>query len=234
MLDPQIEKLLIVQDRDIALQKLKQELARIPREREQLEANIERETANIELARQALQAKEVERKDLDNDVKSKENALVRFKTQQMEVKKNDEYKALTHQIEQTEAHISDLEEKEIGLMLEIDELKEAFAKDKAEIDARIEAERALIQQLGEKEKNLSAAITAAEAELSTARGPVDELFLGHYDRVSKMVKRAPYVVSIEGHKCNGCHLRVSNEVSKVASDHGDPHFCDQCARIVYA
>ncbi len=234
MLDPQIEKLLIVQDRDIALQKLEQELSRIPTERAQLEANIERETANIETARQTLQSKEIERKDLDNDVKSKETALVRFKTQQMEVKKNDEYKALTQQIEQTEADISSLEEQEIGLMLEIDELKETFAADKAEIEARIDAEKALIVQLGEKAKNLQAAVETARAELAKSREPVDETFLSHYDRVSKMVKRAPYVVAIEAHKCGGCHLRVSNEVSKDASLHGDPHFCDQCARIVYA
>lgn len=234
MLDPQIEKLLIVQDRDIALQKLEQELARVPREREQIEAAIARETDNIELARQSLQAKEVERKDLDNDVKAKETALARFRTQQLEVKKNDEYKALTHQIEQTEKEISELEEKEIGLMLEIDELKEAFAKDKAEIEARIETERAQIEQLKEKEKNLAESVETAKAALATSREPVAELYLGHYDRVSKMVKRAPYVVPLEAHKCVGCHLRVSNEVSKEASNHGDPHFCDQCARIVYA
>jgi hypothetical protein len=33
MPDPQIEKLLIVQDRDITLQNIEQELARIPQER---------------------------------------------------------------------------------------------------------------------------------------------------------------------------------------------------------
>ena len=102
MSDPQIEKLLIVQDRDIALQKIEQELTRIPQERTALEGLITAEEANIEAAGHALKEKEVERNELDTEVKAKEEAIARFKNQQLEVKKNDEYRALTHQIEQSE------------------------------------------------------------------------------------------------------------------------------------
>lgn len=234
MLDPQIEKLLIVQDRDTKLQKIEQELTRIPTERAKIEAAISAEEANIEAARQSLQSKEVERKDLDNEVKSKEATLARFRTQQLQVKKNDEYKALTHQIEQTESEIGVLEERELELMLEIDVLKEDFAKAKADIELRIVEQRKEIGVLSEKEVNLKESLIAAKEALTEARNPVDASYLGHYDRVSNMVKRAPYVVSLSGQKCDGCHLRVSNEVAKGARDSGEPHFCDQCARMVYA
>lgn len=234
MPDPQIEKLLIVQDRDTALQKIEQELTRIPTERAKIEAAISAEEANIEAARANLQAKEVERKDLDNDVKSKETALQRFRTQQMEVKKNDEYKALTHQIEQMEAEISSLEEREIEIMLEIDILKEQFTEAKADIESRIVDQRKEIVTLSAKEENLKDSVEQAKADLAQAREPVEESYLSHYDRVSKMVKRAPYVVSLTAQKCDGCHLRVSNEVAKGVQDMSEPHFCDQCARMVYA
>ena len=102
MPDPQIEKLLIVQDRDVVLQKIEQELTRIPKERSALEEHITAEKANIQAASYALKEKEVERNELDTEIKVKEEAIVRFRTQQLEVKKNDEYRALTHQIEQTE------------------------------------------------------------------------------------------------------------------------------------
>ena len=110
MPDPQIEKLLIVQDRDVAVQKIEQELARIPQERSALEGHITAEEANIESASYALKEKEVERSELDTEIKTKEEAIARFRTQQLEVKKNDEYRALTHQIAQTEQEISDFEE----------------------------------------------------------------------------------------------------------------------------
>ena len=234
MADPQIEKLLIVQHRDVSLQKIEQDLARIPIERGMVETEIAAEEANIEAVRQSLISKEVERKDLDVEVQSKEGALLRFRTQQSEVKKNDEYQALTHQIEQTEAEISSLEEREIELMLDIDVAKEEFEAEKAKIQVRIEAQRKEIDLLTEREKNLEASVDQARAEVTESRVDVDATYLEQYDRVKKMVKRAPYLAPIEAHKCGGCHLRVSNEVSRGALDAGEPHFCDQCARMVYA
>ena len=234
MADPQIEKLLIVQHRDVSLLKIEQDLARIPIERGMVEAAIAEEEANIEAARQSLIAKEVARKDLDLEVQGKETALQRFRTQQVEVKKNDEYKALTHQIEQTEAEISSLEEREIELMLDIDSAKEEFEAEKAAIQIRIEAQRKEVDLLTEREANLNASVDAARSEVAESRVGVDADYLEQYDRVKKMVKRAPYLAPIEAHKCGGCHLRVSNEVSCGALDAGEPHFCDQCARMVYA
>lgn len=234
MPDPQIEKLLIVQDRDVAVQKIEQELARIPQERSALEGHITAEEANIEAASYALKEKEVERSELDTEIKTKEEAITRFRTQQLEVKKNDEYRALTHQIEQSEQEISDLEERVIELLLEIDETSETFQEEKATIDARIVEEKNQISLLSEREVNLKASIDEAKAAVETARSVVDENYLSHYDRVKKLSKRPPYVARIEAHKCGGCHLRVSNEVNGNALVAGEPHFCDQCARMVYA
>jgi len=234
MSDPQIEKLLIVQDRDIALQKIEQELARIPRERSAIDSQIKAEEANIEAAGHALKEKEVERHELDSEVKGKEAAVARFRTQQLEVKKNDEYRALTHQIEQSEKEIGELEEREIGLMLEIDETRQAFEAEKAKIQARIVEQKQQIALIGEREDNLKASIDDAKAALEAARSQADETFLSHFDRVKQLCKRPPYVARIEGHKCGGCHLRVSNEVSSAALVPGEPSFCDQCARMVYA
>jgi predicted nucleic acid-binding Zn-ribbon protein len=234
MADPQIEKLLIVQHRDASLQKIEQDLARIPIERGALEATIVAEEANIEAARQSLIAKEVARKDLDVEVQAKEAALQRFRTQQIEVKKNDEYQALTHQIEQTEADISSLEEREIELMLDIDGAKEIFDAEKAKIEVRIQAQRKEIDLLNERAKHLAASVDEAKSKVVESRVGIAENYLEQYDRVKKLVKRAPYVAQVEAHKCGGCHLRVSNEVSRGALNAGEPHFCDQCARIVYA
>lgn len=231
---PQIEKLLIVQHRDVSLRKIEQDLARIPVERRALEATIVAEEANVEAARQSLIAKEVARKDLDLQVQAKEGALQRFRTQQIEVKKNDEYQALTHQIEQTEAEISCLEEREIELMLDIDSAQEVFESEKAQIEVRIQAQRKEIDLLNQREQNLAASVDEAKLKVEESRVGIDENFIEQYDRVKKLVKRPPYIARVEAHKCGGCHLRVSNEVSRGALDASEPHFCDQCARMVYA
>jgi len=65
MADPQIEKLLIVQHRDVSLLKIEQDLARIPIERGLVEAEIAIEEANVEAARQSLVSKAMASIDLD-------------------------------------------------------------------------------------------------------------------------------------------------------------------------
>lgn len=234
MQDPQIEKLLIVQNRDIALQKIEQELLRIPEERKHLDRLIEEEKINIESARHSLQEKEVQRKELDITVKAREADITRFKNQQLQVKKNEEYRALSQQIEQAEADIARLEEEEIGLMLEIDRTRDDYEREKAAIELRIQEQQMQINELALREQSLRDSIQAAEADLQKARADAETHYLEHYDRVRKLVKRAPYLVPIQQQKCGGCHLRVSNEVSRGALHPGEPHFCDQCARMVYA
>ena len=106
-------------------------------------------------------------------MKAKEAAVAKFRTQQLEVKKNDEYRAMTQQIEQTEAEISTLEESEIELMLEIDTVAEQFEADKAEIEVRIQEQGRHIDLLVQKEQNLNASIDDAKAALAAAREGVD-------------------------------------------------------------
>lgn len=234
MVDPQIEKLLIVQHYDSEFIKIQQDLARLPAEKREVEAAIEREKAAIESARQSLLAKELSRKEMDAEVKAKEGALLRFRTQQAEVKKNDEYQALTHQIQQTEAEISILEEREIELLMAIDIAKEQFEAESVAVKIRIEAQHRSIDLLVEREATLGASLAAAKAKVAESRAQVDKSYLEHYDQVKKTVKRVPFVVQIKAHKCGGCHLKVSNEVARAVLHPGKPHFCDQCARMVYA
>ena len=233
MVDPQIEKILIVQHHDMALLKIEEELSRLPKEQEALEVTIEKGNAKIEEARQSLLSKELMCKELDTEIKSKENELLRFRTQQIEVKKNDEYKALSNQIEQTEANISSLEEQEIELMLDIDSAKEEFEQVKTEIKGRIQELRNEINLLNERKIVLAASLESARAKVTKSRIDIDTNYLEQYDRIKKMMKRAPYVVQIEAHKCSGCHLKVSNEVMRGVRNANTPQFCDQCARMVY-
>jgi uncharacterized protein len=234
MPDPQIEKLLILQDRDITLQRIEKELLRVPRERSLIESEIATDKTKIEAAYQIIKELEVERHELDSEVKAKEAANTRFRTQQLEVKKNEEYRALTQQIEQNQADILQLEEQEIELMLRIDTSRMEYEAEKAKIETRIQQREQQLIRLSETEKNLGSQATEARAKLEKARTAANADYLVHYDRIKKMVKRAPYLVPLIEQKCGGCHLRVSNEVAGSVRVTDVPSFCDQCARMVYA
>ena len=233
MIHPQIEKLLIVQSKDITLQKLQQEIERIPKERAKIEGLIDEEKASIETARIDLNTKEVERNDLDSKIKLKELEIAKFKTQQLEVKKNEEYRALSHQIEQAQKDISELEEKEIEIMYSIDEAKLAFDQAKAKIDERINQQTKQLTELDSRLMQLKSDVHLSQVNYLESRDSVSQEALEIYDLTKAQVNRPPYICAIEVQNCSGCHLRVSNEVQGLVISGGEIMNCDQCPRIVY-
>lgn len=238
MPNPVIEKLLILQDRDLRRVALETQIKAVPRDIASVEQKIAAEKAAIEAAKAELKALESKKKLLETDIGSAEAKLAKYKTQQSLVKKNDEYQALGHEIETTEKAIGELEGQELEVMYAIDEAKKKFAAAEAELKANISGHESRIRTLKERETNLKAELATALSEVAAARGPVEERYVRVYDRVA--ARNLPAVVAIHGAKCGGCHLKVSSEVEsasrgKATNPDGSVTLatCDQCGRIVY-
>ena len=234
MLTPLLEKLLILQDRDGKRLGLAAQLKATPSEIAAVEQKIASEKAAIETARTELRQLESNKKLLETEIGSTETKLAKYKTQQSLVKKNDEYQALGHEIETTEAAVGALEEQELQVMYQIDEAKKKFAAAEAALKQNITGHEARIRSLREREGNLSAELKAAQAEVAIAREPVGEPALRVYDRLA--TRHMPVCVPVKGNTCGGCHLKVSSEVESALRGKADPTkliTCDQCGRIVW-
>jgi predicted nucleic acid-binding Zn-ribbon protein len=201
-----------------------------------VEQRIAAEKAAIESARAELRELETKKKGVELEIGSAEEKLGRYKTQQLSVRKNDEYQALGQEIATVQGQIGELEGRELELMYSIDEAKKRFAAAEAELKANISGHEERIRTLRERATSLSAELKQAQAEVATARQPVEPLRLRVYDRIA--ARNMPVVVPIVAGKCGGCHLKVSSEVESAArSKTLDPTAalpaCDQCGRIVY-
>jgi predicted nucleic acid-binding Zn-ribbon protein len=232
---PALESLLILQDRDTKRLALESQLKAVPGDVALVEKKIATEKGAIESARTELKELEVQKKTLETEIGSAEQKLGQYRTQQLSIKKNDEYQAMGHQIATLQGQIGELEGKELEIMYSIDEAKKKFAAAEAELKANIAGHESRIKTLKEREANLSAELKTAQAEVAAARAPVGDLRLRVYDRIAS--RNMPVVVPIHGAKCGGCHLKVSSEVESAARGKGiDPNAlptCDQCGRIVY-
>ncbi|MEY2877680.1 MAG: hypothetical protein RLZZ15_60 [Verrucomicrobiota bacterium] len=215
---------------------LEAQLKAVPADIARVEAKIAAEKAAIETARTEVRDLEVKKKALENDIGAAEAKLAKYKTQQSLVKKNDEYQALGHEIENTEKEIGDHEGRELEVMYAIDEAKKKFAAAEAELKANITGHESRIRTLRERAASLAAELTTAQAATATAREPLTEPNRRLYDRVA--ARNMPAVVAINGAKCGGCHLKISSEVESAARGKGLDYAgalatCDQCGRIVY-
>ncbi len=129
-LDPALVATLKLQEADVARMHLETQLKQAPVELAALAKTVAEEKAALEAKRKVVQDLEVQRKDIDNRLKLAETQVNKFKTQQAEVRKNDEYQALTHQIATCEAGISDIETEELQQMIKIDEATARCARRK--------------------------------------------------------------------------------------------------------
>ena len=111
-----IENLLILQDRDRKIRRTKAELAEIEPERRVLKTKAADTQAALEGAKTRVKQIESSRKDLELEVEAKQQQIARYANQQLETRKNEEYRALAHEIDTCKADIIRIEDKQIELM----------------------------------------------------------------------------------------------------------------------
>src|ERR1700720_299934 len=225
-----IEKLLILQDRDRKIRKVEGELARLEPERQMLRARAAGAQAQLDSAKPRIKQIESSRKDLELEVEAKKEQIARYSNQQLQTRKNEEYRALAHEIETCKEAIFKIENQEIELM----EQAEAAQKDAARAtQAAIEARKLLdeqVAQLDAREKNLRQEL----AELGTNReelgSAVDERAGGRYERLLRN-KGENVVVGVQHGVCGGCHMRLPPQVLVTCQGESEVVTCSNCGRI---
>lgn len=236
MLTPVMQALLVLQDRDLHQRSLAAQLRAVPEDQARVERQVAAEKAAIEAARGEMKELESRKKLLEIEISSAEGKVAQYRTQQLSIRKNDEYQAMGQQIAATQEAIGRLEEQELGVMFAIDEARKRFEAAAAVLQANIAGHEARLGVLRQRAAALTAELRGAEEAVTGARGGVEPLRLRAYDRVA--ARQMPVVVAIHGGKCGGCHLKVSSEVESAArAKVPDPvaplPTCDQCGRIVY-
>ena len=234
MRDPAIATILILQDRDTRRVALEAQIKAVPVDIMLVERHISDEKSALEIARIELRELESKKKLLETEIGSAEGTLAKYRTQQLAVRKNDEYQALGHEIETVQAQISEFEGRELEIMFAIDGAKKKYTAAEAAAKQNIVGHEARIGALRERQNVLTAELKIAQDEVAAARMGVAAPWQRAYDRMA--VRGLPAVVPIHGGKCGGCHLKVSSEVESAArgkNSDGLPAFCDQCNRIVY-
>lgn len=224
--------LLALQEADTKRLALEQQLAAVPRDVAGVEARIAAEKQAIETAKAEWHGLETKKKSLENDIRSAQDKAAKYRTQQLEVRKNDEYRALTHEIETTEGIIGGFEEEELKVMYAIDEAKKRFADAERVLKQNISGHEAKIAALRAHEKELRAEHEAAAATTNAARATVIEPQIRLYDRLAKKPGH-PVCVPVQGGRCGGCHMKVSSNIEFEARKAENIVTCDQCGRIVY-
>jgi predicted nucleic acid-binding Zn-ribbon protein len=227
-----IEKLLILQDRDRRIRRVRAELAHIEPERQSLKAKVVTAQEALENAKTRSKHLESNRKALELEVETRKQQIARYANQQLQTRKNEEYRALAHEIDTCKADIYKLEDQQIELM----EQAETSQKDVLRSTQDGNEARKLVEEqvgkLGEREQNLQKELAELETNREELASAVDEVARGRYERLMRN-KGENVVVGVQHGVCGGCHMKLPPQLLVACQARKELTTCINCGRILY-
>jgi len=227
-----IEKLLILQDRDRRILQVREQLARLGPERETLRVQTGAALAALEAAKGRGKQIESERKQRELEVEAKKQQIGRYSLQQFQTKKNEEYRALAHEIDTCNADIVKLEDAQLELM----EQAEATQRELLAASRQAEELKRLadgqLKDLAGREQTLAAELAELEGNREQVKSAVDGHTLQRYERLLKM-KGGSVVVGIQHGVCGGCHMKFPVQLMVACQAERELVTCPNCGRILY-
>src|ERR1700738_2048978 len=174
---PDIENLLKLQDADKEIRRLQEEIAELPKRVAAIEQELAGTKSQLERAQASVKADEAARRKHETSIQDLRGKISKYSDQSLEVKTNDQYKALLHEIQFAEKEIAAAEDKILELMLNTDAREKEVKLAEA---AEIEKEKANAhQRTAEDQKQLN----EWRAKRDQLRGGIDADLLRHYERV---------------------------------------------------
>jgi uncharacterized protein len=228
----ELEQLLVLQDRQQKIRQIQAEIRTLPLERAHLESQLAATEAGFDALKLKARQVEVQRKNLELDVGTRNESIARLKTQQYQTRKNDEFQAIGHEIERYENEIRKLEDQELELMIEADKLKsEIEAADKSARATKDSISRQLAD-LETKSKALGSQQQEFEREREALASKIDADLLDQFERLFNS-KGDAAIVAVEHGVCTGCHMKVTTATASQVKAGKEIVNCEQCGRILY-
>jgi len=229
---PELEQLLVLQDRQQKIKQIETEIETVPLQRKSLEAQLAASVAGVEALKQKNRHVEMDRKKLELDVGTRAETIARLKTQQYQTRKNDEFQAIGHEIERYENEISKIEDEELELMVQADTIKVDLAEEEKKAGAVRESIARQTKDLEAKSTTLQSQLEELSKERAEIAAKIDEDLLSRFERLFKS-KGDAVVVALDHEVCTGCHMKVTTQTAHRVKAGKEIVSCENCGRILY-
>ena len=230
---PEIEQLLIIQDRDQKITKLNSDIERLPLEEQQAKQRLKSVIESVNSAESEIKGNEVEISKIELDIDTRKDSITKLKNQQLETKKNEEFAAMEHSITNYQDEISKLEDSQLELMEKGEELNTSL-EEANDIHTKeqkvVDAELAIIK---ERKIQFSKKIEELKSDREKIASNIDNDLLDQYNRIFKS-KKGVAVSELVNDICSGCHMKVTPTTAGMVRAEKVVSTCDQCGRILYS
>jgi len=216
---------------DTQIAELEDEKNGLPAARAALAQEREKGAASVEAAQAAVVAAEQEQRRHEAAVADREAQVKKLEGQQHQVKTNEAYTALLHEIDQARAGISDAETHILEAMEGIEAARAGLTRARAAAKAIEDRATQYEQTFAAREQSLDQKLGDLRRDRAGLLGGVDAPMLQRYDRIA--TRRRPAVTMVEKGTCKGCHVSIPPQVIlDMKRGTGGVQTCGNCQRIL--
>ncbi|HWP85630.1 MAG TPA: C4-type zinc ribbon domain-containing protein [Terriglobia bacterium] len=231
-MSPELQNLMELQRLDDLIRALEAEIAGLPGRIAAIESTLTSHIQQVEADKHALAENQKLRRRREQEIAAARDKIAHYKDQSLQVKTNEQYRAMLHEIEHQESLIRQIEDQILAEMMDseslerkLQESEKKLAEERKQAQAEIEAAR---QRKGEDEQKL----VQARAERSRIQQQVAADLYETYERVARARNGEAVVAVIDG-ACSACHVRLRPQVFSELMSNQQLRTCESCGRILY-
>jgi len=231
-LKDQIRKLIELQVMDEEIFRFRRELRDKPVELEALKEEFETKKGTLKVLEDKLKSIQVAQKELELDLKSKEDGITKADGSLSLLKTNKEYQARLLEIENLKADKSIVEEKILLGYDQVDAAKKAMEAEKAVVAQYEKDYTAKKKQVDDDVAVITDQLKVKESQRVRIAPEVRPDYLSRYERILKN-KDGMGIAMVVDQTCRGCFMHLTEQALNELKKYEQIISCDQCARILY-
>ena len=229
---PDLEKLIQLQETELEIKNYSDRIEQLPRHLAALEEKLSETLQSLSGNQDRLAKLALEKRKLEGVIQDLEQKNSKYREQLVEVKTNEQYKALLHEIEfnssqirKTEDEVLTKMEEEERLRKELKEKEQLLQEEKAVInsekraaEAEVEQDKSILGNLQNRRRDLIESVSPSVLEM--------------YNRIARF-RKGVALARANGDSCQACHVRIRPQVLSQIMSGECIVTCDSCDRILY-
>lgn len=228
----QIKKLVDLQKIDVEIYNVNTGLTEKPALIEELKKKFEAGKAHLNQLEEKLKSIQLKRKELELEMKAKEDEIARSNIQLTQLKTNKEYQIKLNEIASIKADKSIVEEKILLSYDEADAVQGEISKEKVAVGAEEKQYLARKKEIEDEITLMEDRLKVLESQRKQQLPGVDRTLLNRYEKVLAH-KDGLGIAPLNGNACGGCHMNVPPQTINAIRMHDQLIECETCQRIMY-
>jgi len=227
-----LERLIELQQVDLRLHELLRQIKLLPQKRQQAQQELEQARQKLEQVRNAYTESLKERKRLELDVQQFKEKVEKHRTQLFEVKSNEAYRALQHEIEEEQKKMAAAEDRVLEAMIAIEDEETGIKTGEAELKQVEQRVAAAIREINAEEAARKKEAEDLTAQRGKLRAGIAEDTLDTYDRIARAHGGIALAEARE-EICQVCLIHIRPQTFAEVRRNEQIHYCESCHRILY-